>query len=776
MGSYQILYLQNPFDAYSISTIMKSITSLTDIWVKSLLILFLAGVLSSCKQEVDLYSQIENKIDSLLQIMTLEEKLGQLTVVAYSTQMVGPEGEAVDFNTGIRNGHIGGIQSIGGVEQLRKLQEIAVSESRLGIPLMFLFDIIHGRQVVFPIPLAEASSWDMEAIYLSSRIAAIEAAAEGITMNYAPVADVTRDPRWGRIMEGAGEDPYLTSRIVEARVKGYQGDDLSSPFTLLACVKHFAAYGAAEGGRDYNIVDISERRLREVYLPPFKAALDAGVGSLMVSFNEINGIPSSSNRYLLKDLLKEKWKFDGFVIADFTSIDELVNHGLARDQKEAAMLAMDAGLDVDLISQAYLNHIGTLIEEGRIRTAQVDDAVRRWLRMKYRLGIMDDPFRYLNQARSDSAVYRDEYQKIAREIARQSIVLLKNENKLLPLKKDLDKIALIGPFIDNRVDPRGEWAFGGSHYDEVVTMMEGIRNKVPDKTQLLYAKGCDSQNESTDGFREALRVAEEADVLIVGLGEPISMVGEAHSRVYLDLPGKQLDLLTELNKTGKPIVVVLLNGRPLLLDWLEHHIPAIVEAWHLGHQSGNAIADVLFGDYNPSGKLTVSFPVTEGQIPVYYSHKTTGRPFQEDLRWCTHYIDAPNDPLYPFGFGLSYTTFDYSDIRINRSEMGPSDTLTASISIRNTGDRDGEEVVQMYIRDMNASVTRPVKELKGFKKISLRAGEEKEVSFPITVDQLKFYDQQMNYISEPGEFKIYIGKSSKEVKEAAFFLTGTQGQ
>ncbi len=703
-------------------------------------------------------------------IMTLEEKLGQLTVIAFSSEVTGPEGDTVDIRTALSKGHVGGIQNIRGVDRLRPLQEMVVNESRLGIPLIFPSDIIHGSEVVFPIPLAEASSWDLEAIERASRIAATEATAQGITMNFAPMADIARDPRWGRMMEGGGEDPFLTSHITAARVRGYQGDDLSDPSTMVGCVKHFAAYGAAEGGRDYNIVDMSERRLREVYLPPFESAVHAGVGSIMVSFNEINGVPASSNEFLLKDILRDEWGFNGFVIGDYTSVGELVEHGVAVDLSEAAQLAMNAGLDVDLVTQAFLHHIEHLMETGGVSVDRVDEAVRRMLRIKFALGLMDDPYRYLDKAREESTVYRQEYLDIARDMARKSIVLLKNDNNVLPLESTIGKLALVGPFIDNRIDPKGEWAFGGSHYEDIVTMLAGIQGKVSEDTQILYAKGCNTNDDSVEYFDEAMRIADQADVVVVGVGEPISMVGEGHSRTNLDLPGVQLDLLKELRKTGKPIIAILLSGRPLLLDWLEHNVEGIIQAWHLGHESGHAIADVLFGDYNPSGKLTVSFPLSVGQIPVYYSHKTTGRPFQEDLRWCSHYIDSPNTPLYPFGYGLSYSSFEYSEIYLSHSEISPSDTLTATVRIRNAGPYDGSEIVQLYIRDMKGSVTRPVKQLRGFEKIFLRSGEEQEVAFTITVEDLKFYDLNMDYVAEPGRYRVFIGKNSVDVREQLFAL------
>jgi beta-glucosidase len=743
--------------------------------MKMQILLFTFLIVSSsystyCADKAGPYGRYEQKIDSLLAIMTLDEKLGQLNVIADGTNLTGPDGGTIDYTRAIKEGKVSGVQNIRGVKKLKALQELAV-QSRLHIPLIFPADIIHGCEVVFPIPLAQACSWDLEAIRKASAIAAREATSQGISMNYAPMADISRDPRWGRVMEGAGEDPYLAAKIVQAEVRGYQGKDLADTNTMVACVKHFAAYGAAEGGRDYNIVDMSDRRLREVYLPTYHAAIDAGVGSVMVSFNEINGMPASCNKYLLQKILRQEWGFQGFVIGDYTSVGELIPHGVAKDMQEAAELALNAGVDVDLISQAFQKHGQELITQKRVSTQTVDNAVRHILRLKYALGLMHDPFRYLNEEREKRDVYKPEYRKYAREIAQKSIVVLKNNNNLLPLKKEIKKLALIGPFIDNTIDPKGEWAFGGSHYEDIVSMLPAIKKGVSTSTEILYAKGCSSNDSATSGFAEALTAARSADLIVVGLGEPIEMIGEGNSRAQLDLPGAQLELVKELQKTGKPIVAVILAGRPLLLKWLDDNIPSIVYAWHLGHESGTAIADVLFGDYNPSAKLVLSFPYSVGQIPVYYNSKTTGRPYQENSRWCSRYIDSPNKPLYPFGYGLSYTTFEYSPIHLNKKELIANDSIVASVKVKNSGAYAGEEIVQMYLQDLKGSVTRPVKELKGFDKIFLAKGAEREVRFTIHTEDLKFYNAEMEFVAEPGEFKVFIGTSSDKTVEEGFVLS-----
>jgi beta-glucosidase len=714
--------------------------------------------------------QHEARVDALLATMTLEEKIGQLNFVGHGANITGPEGAAIDFEAALKQGMIGGVQNIRGVDLLTKLQKMTVDGSRLGIPLLFPADIIHGTEVVFPIPLAQASSWDLESIERAERIAAIEATAQGINMNYAPMVDISRDPRWGRVLEGAGEDTFLGAKIAATRVRAYQGNDLSDPLTLVACVKHFAAYGASESGRDYNIVDMSERRLRETYLPPYQAAIDAGAGSVMVSFNELNGVPSSSNRYLLQDILRSEWGFNGFVIGDYTSVAELIEHGVANDLKHAAELSMNAGLDADLVSLAFLKHTKELVAEGKVNVKTVDEAVRRVLRIKFALGIMDNPYHYLDKKREQEYVYKKEYLDAARDLSKKSIVLLKNEGRLLPLKKNIRKLALIGPFVDNNKDPKGAWAFGGAHYGDIVSLLDGVENKLAQGTQILYAKGSNTDNDSLEHIKAAIKIAKKADVVVVAVGEPFDITGEAASRTQLTLPGAQMTLLEELRKVGKPMVVLVFSGRPLVLEWLDKNVPALMQVWHLGHESGNAIADVIFGDYNPSGKLTMSFPYSVGQIPIYYNNKTTGRPFSPDCKWCTRYLDNPNTPLYPFGFGLSYTEFEYSELTLDKPTITTQDTLTASVTLTNTGEYDGMEIVQLYVRDVKGSVARPVKELKGFQNVYLKKGQKTRVSFSISVADLSFYDIEMKYAAEPGEFKVIIGTNSAEYQEASFLL------
>lgn len=742
--------------------------------MKNLTILLLAIItITSCdyifkKRAVTPLNRNDDAIDSLIKLMTIEEKAGQLNILNYGEDLINPIGEEIDIEEGIRHGLIGGIQNIRGVDLLTKLQKIAIEKSRLGIPLLFPADIIHGTEVVFPIPLATASSWDLKTIEEISHIAATEASALGINLTYSPMVDLSRDPRWGRVMEGSGEDNLLGAHIAKATVKGYQGDDLSSPATIGACVKHLAAYGAVEAGRDYNVVDISERRLREEYLPGYKAAYDAGAVSTMVSFNEINGIPSSCNDYLLHNILRKEWNFEGFVIGDYTSVGELVYHGVARDLKHAGELAINAGVDIDMASMAFLKHLPALVKEGKVSINIVDNAVKNVLRVKYALGIMENPYLYLNKKREQEEVFKPEYLEKAREIARKSIVLLKNNYQLLPMRKDIKRLAIVGPFADDKITPKGEWAFGGSHYQSIVSLTEGIKSKVTDKTEILYAKGCNANDDSTEYISQAINIAKNADAVVVALGEPLEMIGETTSRTELNIPGQQMKLLEELKETGKPIVALIFSGRPLLLEWLDKNIPSIIQVWHLGHESGNAIADVIFGDYNPSGKITMSFPRSVGQIPVYYNNRTTGRPYKEGYRWCSRYIDNPNTPLYPFGYGLSYTTFQYSDIILNKNKLRHRETITATVKIKNTGNMKGVEIVQLYIRDMVGSITRPVKELKDFKVIEMEAGEERDVSFTISVDDLKFYNKNLKWSAEYGDFRIYIGTSSDNTKEIDF--------
>lgn len=703
-------------------------------------------------------SFIDRRVDSLLALMTMDEKVGQL--VQYS-------GTSAAKETLLRQGKIGSFLNIVGARATREVQRIAVEETRLKIPLIFGLDVIHGFRTTFPIPLATSCSWDLEMIEKSERVAAVEATAAGVNWTFSPMVDIARDPRWGRIAEGAGEDPYLGAALAAARVRGLQGTDLQSPTSLLACVKHFAAYGGAEGGRDYNTVDISERTLREIYLPPFKAAVDAGAGSLMCSFNEISGMPSSANRKLLTDILRGEWKFNGFVVSDWNSIGELVQHGVAADLKDAAVLGLKAGIDMDMEADAYQEHLGTSVKQGLVSEAELNEAVRRVLRAKFRLGLFDHPYKNCDTVREKRDILTSSHRETARAMAQRSIVLLKNNDRLLPLSTSMKTIAVIGPLADDKKSPLGPWHTEGRP-DDVVSVLEGIKSKVGAKARVVYAHGCDVEKPATDGFAEALGVARKADIVIAVVGETETMSGEASSRSSLGLPGSQEELLRALQATGKPVVVTLMNGRPLAIEWIAQHVPAILETWFLGVESGHAIADVLFGDYNPSGRLTTSFPRTTGQVPLYYNHTNTGRPPIDTVRFTSKYIDLENTPLFPFGYGLSYTSFTYLDLELSSKTLKEGGDLVVNATVKNTGNRFGEEIVQLYVRDQVASVTRPVKELKGFQKIALGPGESRQIRFTLTAEQLKFYDRSMKWTIEPGIFSVYVGPNSAEGLETRF--------
>jgi len=700
----------------------------------------------------------DHSVDSLLALMTLDEKVGQL--VQYSG--VSAEHEAL-----LRQGKIGSFLNIVGAKATREVQRIAVEETRLRIPLIFGLDVIHGFRTTFPIPLATACSWDLAMIEKSERVAAVEATAAGVNWTFSPMVDIARDPRWGRIAEGAGEDQYLGAAIAAARVRGLQGTDPQSPTSLLACAKHFAAYGGAEGGLDYNTVDISERTLREIYLPPFRAAVDAGAGSLMCSFNEISGIPSSANRKLLTDILRGEWKFDGFVVSDWNSIGELVQHGVAGNLKDAALLGLKAGVDMDMEADAYHNHLTTLVKEGRLSEKELNEAVRRVLRAKFRLGLFDNPYKNCDTVREKRDILTSAHRDAARAMAQRSIVLLKNNDNLLPLGKSARTLAVVGPLADDKKSPLGPWHTMGRPED-VVSVLDGIKSKVGASTRVVYARGCDVEKKVTDGFTKALDVARGADIVIAIVGETETMSGEAASRSYLGLPGSQEELIRALQATGKPVIVVLMNGRPLAIEWITQHVPAILETWFLGVETGYAIADVLFGDYNPSGKLTTSFPRTTGQVPIYYNHKNSGRPENDTLHFTSKYIDVENTPLFPFGYGLSYTSFAYSQLDLSSRTLMEGGSLIVNATVKNAGNRFGEEIVQMYVRDEVASVTRPVKELKGFQKIALGPGESKRVQFILTAEQLKFYDRDMKWTIEPGTFQVFVGPNSSEGLESRF--------
>lgn len=718
---------------------------------------------------VSLWAQVsvmDRTVDSLLFLMTLEEKCGQLNqIVAQWKDDVSYLSE--ENKEMIRRGKIGSLLGAGGASAIREMQRVAVEESRLHIPLIVGIDIIHGARTIFPVPLGEASTWDPALVEKSARVAAFEASAQGIQWTFAPMVDIARDPRWGRIVEGSGEDPYLGSVMASARVRGFQGKNLSDSTSIMACAKHFAAYGGAEAGRDYNVADISERTLREVYLPPFKAAVDAGVGSFMSSFNEIAGVPSSGSKFLMTDVLRHEWGFKGFVVSDWTAVAELIPHGVAATRADAGSLAINAGVDMDMMSSIYLEELPDLARKGIVGEDVLNEAVRRVLNAKYKLGLFRDPYRGISPEREKRSILTPENLKTALEVARKSIVLLKNDNSLLPLSKGLKTIAVIGPLADDRIDPLGPWDAGG-RAEEVVAVLEGIRRKVPAKMKVLYAKGCEIDGDSTFNTDEAVIAAKQANVAILVVGESRSMSGEAASRSTLDLPGRQRDLVKAIYETGTPVILVLMNGRPLTIVWEAEIIPVILETWFLGVQTGHAVADVLFGDVNPSGKLPVTFPRSVGQIPIYYNHKSTGRPFIDADKYTSKYLDIANTPLYPFGYGLSYTSFSYADVKVSSAKVGMKDSLVVSTQVKNMGEREGDEVVQLYVQDVVGSVTRPVKELKAFQRISLNPDEKKNVQFTIHTDQLAFYGLDMKRVVEPGMFNVYVGGNSVEVLGAQF--------
>lgn len=721
-------------------------------------------------------AEMRGFVDSLMARMTLPEKIGQLTLLTSNWESTGPtlrEGYKQD----IAEGDVGAIFNAYTADYTRELQRIAVEQTRLKIPLIFGYDVIHGHRTIFPISLGEAASWDLEAIEGAARIAATEAAAEGIHWTFAPMVDIARDPRWGRISEGSGEDVHLGGLIAAARVRGFQGDDLAAVDTVLATAKHFAAYGAAQAGRDYHTVDMSERMLRDVYLPPFKAAIDAGAATFMTAFNELDGIPASGSEYLLTDILRDEWGFQGFVVTDYTSINEMVPHGYARDLAHAGELAINSGVDMDMQGAVFMEHLANSVAAGRVSVDRIDAAVREILEMKYRLGLFEDPYRYSDNEREKATLYRPEFLEAARDMARKSIVLLKNEGDVLPLAASARSIAVIGPLGDSKEDMIGSWSAAGDRKTRPVSLLEGLRARAGDGVEISYAKGAGynfKDEGDTSGFAEAIAAARGADVVIAAMGEWWGMTGEAASRTSLDLPGNQTALLKELEKTGKPIVLVLMSGRPNSITWADENVDAILEAWYPGTMGGHAIADVLFGDYNPSGKLPVTFPRNVGQVPIHYDMKNTGRPYTADnpqQKYLSRYLNTPNTPLYPFGHGLSYTSFAYSPVTLDRVSFAPGETLTASVTITNSGSRDGEEVVQLYIRDLVGSVTRPVRELKGFEKVALKAGESRTVSFALTDADLAFHRADMSFGAEPGRFQLFVGGSSDTTNQAEFTLT-----
>jgi len=726
-------------------------------------------------------------IDGLMKKMTLDEKIGQLNLASAGDVTTGNM-KNTSIGQKIKEGKIGGILNATTVEKIQAIQKIAVEESRLKIPLIFGLDVIHGYKTIFPIPLAMSCSWDMDLIEKSARVAAAEASADGICWTFSPMVDISRDPRWGRVAEGAGEDPYLGSQVAKAMVKGYQGNDLKQNNTIMACIKHFALYGAAEAGRDYNTVDMSPVRMFNEYLPPYLAGFQAGAGSAMSSFNEINGVPATANKWLMTDLLRKQWGYDGFVVTDYTAVKELIEHGVGKDLKEVSALALNAGIDMDMVDEGFLLHARQLLAEGKITQKTIDDACRRILEAKYKLGLFDDPYRYINPERVKTEILTSANREQARKTAAQSMVLLKNENQLLPLDPS-KSIALIGPLAGTKRDVIGTWA-PTANTNDAISVLSGISNHLGSATKIYYAKGCnllsdrlalkrisgqDAVDPRSDDemINEAYNVASQADVIVAVLGEPSDLSGEASSRSSIGLPGRQQELLKTLLKTGKPVVLVLMNGRPLTLQYEATHVPAILEAWHGGTETGNAVADVIFGKVNPSGKLTMTFPVNEGQIPIYYSYKNTGRPYRGDVndKFKSQYLDVPNQPLFPFGYGLSYTTFSYSDLKLDKQKLSPKGTLNLSVKLTNTGKFDGAEVVQLYIRDMVGSITRPVKELKGFQKVFLKAGESRILNFTITANNLAFYNASLQFKTESGDFKVFVGTSSDDCLEADFELT-----
>ncbi len=704
---------------------------------------------------------IEQKIEALLRQMTLEEKLGQLQ------QLDGhADGRYRDEHPDlIRRGLLGSTLNVRGAKRTNELQRIAMKESRLKIPVLFGFDVIHGYRTIFPVPLGEASSWDTGAVERAASIAAAEARAAGVHWTFAPMVDIARDARWGRIVEGSGEDPYLGSVMAHARVRGFQGQDYSAPDRVVACAKHWAAYGAAEAGRDYNTTDMSERTLREVYFPPFKAALEAGVGTFMSAFNDLNGIPATANPFILTQVLRHEWQFDGFVVSDYTAVQELINHGLAADGAEAARSALSAGVEMEMVSRLYNQHAAQLIKDGKLSMATIDEAVRRILRIKFRLGLFEQP--YTDETREAEVILNPQHVAAAREMATRSMVLLKNKDGALPLSKNLRTIAVIGPFADDQQAPLGSWT-GDGRKEDVITLLAGIKAKVLPRTKVIYAKGCEIIGDDMEGIAETVSLAREADVAIVAVGESADMSGEAASRTSLDLPGRQLDLVKAIQATGTPTVVVLMNGRPLAINWIAENVPAILETWFAGIQAGHAIADVLFGDVNPGGKLPVTFPRTVGQAPLYYNHKNTGRPPNPQDKYTSKYLDTPWTPLFPFGYGLSYTQFRLSNLQLSVPKIRPNGRVTVSIEVENIGPRAGDEVVQLYIRDVAASVTRPVKELKGFERITLQPGEKRRVTFALAPEHLGFYNRDMKFVVEPGVLNVMVGTSSIGGLEASF--------
>lgn len=754
-------------------------------------ITILSFVLSGCNdknnnRKMDLY------LNKLMKEMTIEEKIGQLNLPVSGDITTG-QAKSSNIATKIREGQVGGLFNIKGVEKIEEMQRIAVEESRLGIPLLFGMDVIHGYETVFPIPLGLSCSWDMVAIEKTARIAAVEASAQGINWTFSPMVDISRDPRWGRVSEGNGEDPFLGGQIAKAMVKGYQGpadNQFTDNTQIMACVKHYALYGAGEAGRDYNTVDMSHQRMFNEYMYPYQAAVEAGVGSVMASFNEVDGIPATANKWLQTEVLRDWWGFDGFVVTDYTGISEMIDHGIG-DLQTVSARALDAGIDMDMVSEGFLTTLKQSLDDGLIKESDIDRACRRVLEAKYKLGLFEDPYKFIDSQRAETAVYTDEHRAYARKIASESFVLLKNENNTLPLEKK-GTIALVGPLADSKENMPGTWSVAAD-MEKSTSLLDGLKAVVGDHAKIVYAKGSNLTEDAALEERasmfgrslgrddrpeetirnEALSIARNADVIVAALGETSEYSGESSSRSEIGIPEIQQRLLKELLKTGKPVVLVLFTGRPLTLTWEDAHVPAMLNVWFGGTEAAFAIGDVLFGDVNPSGKLTTTFPQNVGQIPLFYNHKNTGRPLADGAwfeKFRSNYIDVSNDPLYPFGYGLSYTAFEYGDITLSSSAMENNSSITANITVKNTGGYDGAEVVQLYIRDIVGSVTRPVKELKGFEKVFIKSGESKTVQFEIEPEMLKFYNYDLNFVNEPGEFEIMIGGNSRDTQSAFFNL------
>lgn len=754
----------------------------------TLILVMLSMLTPAFSQEIG-DKKMDDFINKLMAKMTLEEKIGQMNLPGAGDIVTG-QASSSDIGQKIKEGSVGGLFNIKGVDKIRAVQKVAVEESRLKIPLIFGMDVIHGYQTVFPIPLALASTWDRGLIELSARIAAQEASADGICWTFSPMVDLCRDPRWGRIAEGHGEDPYIGSEMAKAMVHGYQGNNLADNNTIMACVKHYALYGAAEAGRDYNTTDMSRLRMYNEYFAPYKGAVDAGVGSVMASFNEIDGIPATANKWLMTDVLRDQWGFDGFIVTDYTGINEMIDHGMGNLQHVSA-LALKAGIDMDMVGEGFLSTLKKSLAEGKINEKQIDVACRRVLEAKYKLGLFDDPYKYADPKRAATEVYTMTNRQAARKVAANSFVLLKNEKHLLPLKKK-GTIALVGPLADAKENMPGTWSVAAD-FAKSISVLQGMTEALKDQANIHYVKGANVYSDSLTEARvsvfgkptgwdnrpedvmiaEALDIAKKADVVVAVMGEAAEMSGESSSRSDIELPANQRRLLKALLETGKPVVLVLFTGRPLAIKWESENIPAILNVWFGGSEAGYAVADVLFGDVVPSGKLTATFPQNVGQVPIYYNHKNTGRPLP-DGQWFqkfrSNYLDVPNEPVYPFGYGLSYTTFRYGEPVLSSKEIGMNDKLEIRFSVTNTGDYDAEEVVQLYIRDMVGSITRPVKELKDFKKIMLRKGESSQVSFTIDVEDLKFYNSDLQFVAEPGEFKVFVGGNSRDVKETTFIL------